>query len=59
MISPAEMILRLVVAALLGALVGLERERLEWAAGMREPTLLYRWALPCSWWSPSSGSQTS
>src|ERR671912_384377 len=35
MISAQEMILRLVVAAVLGGLVGLERERLEWAAGMR------------------------
>jgi putative Mg2+ transporter-C (MgtC) family protein len=33
MISPMELVLRL--AAVLGALVGLERERLEWAAGMR------------------------
>jgi putative Mg2+ transporter-C (MgtC) family protein len=40
MISPEEMILRLVVAAVLGGLVGLERERLEWAAGMRTHALL-------------------
>ena len=40
MISPAEMILRLVVAAVLGGLVGLERERLEWAAGMRTHALV-------------------
>src|SRR5215212_4524174 len=40
MISPEQMILRLVVAAVLGALVGLERERLEWAAGMRTHALV-------------------
>jgi putative Mg2+ transporter-C (MgtC) family protein len=40
MISPEEMILRLVVAAVLGGLVGLERERLEWAAGMRTHALV-------------------
>jgi putative Mg2+ transporter-C (MgtC) family protein len=40
MISPEQMILRLVVAAILGALVGLERERLEWAAGMRTHALV-------------------
>src|SRR5919107_3989484 len=34
MISPVELVLRLAVAAILGGLVGLERERLEWAAGM-------------------------
>jgi putative Mg2+ transporter-C (MgtC) family protein len=34
MISSMELVLRLAVAAVLGALVGLERERLEWAAGM-------------------------
>jgi putative Mg2+ transporter-C (MgtC) family protein len=32
--------LRLAVAAMLGALVGLERERLEWAAGMRTHALV-------------------
>jgi putative Mg2+ transporter-C (MgtC) family protein len=40
MISPEQMILRLVVAAVLGGLVGLERERLEWAAGMRTHALV-------------------
>ena len=40
MISPEEMVLRLVVAAVLGGLVGLERERLEWAAGMRTHALV-------------------
>jgi putative Mg2+ transporter-C (MgtC) family protein len=40
MLSPEEMILRLVVAAVLGGLVGLERERLEWAAGMRTHALV-------------------
>jgi putative Mg2+ transporter-C (MgtC) family protein len=40
MISAQEMILRLVVAAVLGGLVGLERERLEWAAGMRTHALV-------------------
>jgi putative Mg2+ transporter-C (MgtC) family protein len=39
-ISAQETILRLVVAALLGGLVGLERERLEWAAGMRTHALV-------------------
>jgi putative Mg2+ transporter-C (MgtC) family protein len=40
MISSGELILRLVVAGVLGALVGLERERLEWAAGMRTHALV-------------------
>jgi putative Mg2+ transporter-C (MgtC) family protein len=40
MISPEETILRLAVAAVLGGLVGLERERLEWAAGMRTHALV-------------------
>jgi putative Mg2+ transporter-C (MgtC) family protein len=40
MISSGELILRLVVAGVLGALVGLERERLEWAAGMRTHSLV-------------------
>jgi len=40
MISAEETILRLVVAAVLGGLVGLERERLEWAAGMRTHALV-------------------
>src|SRR5215210_7568511 len=40
MISTWELVLRLAVAAVLGALVGLERERLEWAAGMRTHALV-------------------
>jgi putative Mg2+ transporter-C (MgtC) family protein len=40
MITPKELVLRLAVAAILGALVGLERERLEWAAGMRTHALV-------------------
>jgi putative Mg2+ transporter-C (MgtC) family protein len=40
MISPWELVLRLAVAAILDALVGLERERLEWAAGMRTHALV-------------------
>jgi putative Mg2+ transporter-C (MgtC) family protein len=40
MISPQETILRLAVAAVLGGLVGLEWERLEWAAGMRTHALV-------------------
>jgi putative Mg2+ transporter-C (MgtC) family protein len=39
MISPEQVVLRLVVAVL-GGLVGLERERLEWAAGMRTHALV-------------------
>jgi len=39
MITSEELVLRLAVAAVLGALVGLGRERLEWAAGMRTRTL--------------------
>ncbi|HTH45014.1 MAG TPA: MgtC/SapB family protein [Oxalicibacterium sp.] len=35
MLPDQEIILRLCVAAILGGLVGLERERLEWAAGLR------------------------
>jgi len=40
MISAEETILRLGVAAVLGGFVGLERERLEWAAGMRTHALV-------------------
>src|ERR671910_867266 len=40
MISVQETVLRLVVAAVLGGLVGLERKRLEWAAGMRTHALV-------------------
>jgi putative Mg2+ transporter-C (MgtC) family protein len=40
MLSHSELILRLVTAAVLGAAVGLERERLEWAAGLRTHMLV-------------------
>jgi putative Mg2+ transporter-C (MgtC) family protein len=40
MISPEQIVLRLVLAAVLGGLVGVERERLEWAAGMRTHALV-------------------
>ncbi len=40
MLSPEDTILRLAVAALLGGLIGLERERLEWAAGLRTHMLV-------------------
>jgi putative Mg2+ transporter-C (MgtC) family protein len=40
MISAEQIVLRLLVGAVLGALVGLERERLEWAAGMRTHALV-------------------
>jgi putative Mg2+ transporter-C (MgtC) family protein len=40
MISPAEMILRLGLAAVLGSAVGFERERLIWAAGLRTHMLV-------------------
>ena len=40
MIGSAEMLIRLVVAALAGSLVGLERERLQWAAGLRTHMLV-------------------
>ncbi|NUZ06691.1 MgtC/SapB family protein [Piscinibacter koreensis] len=40
MITPLEVVVRLGVAALLGALVGLERERHEWAAGLRTHMLV-------------------
>ncbi|MBX6379393.1 MAG: MgtC/SapB family protein [Thermoflavifilum aggregans] len=35
MLTTEQLIIRLVVAALLGSLVGLERQRLDWAAGLR------------------------
>ena len=35
MISWAEILLRLVLAAIFGGAIGLERERKDWAAGMR------------------------
>jgi putative Mg2+ transporter-C (MgtC) family protein len=40
MISSEELFLRLAMAAVLGGLIGLERERLEWAAGMRTHALV-------------------
>ncbi|WP_285010870.1 MgtC/SapB family protein [Pedobacter faecalis] len=40
LISVFEIILRLVVAMILGAAVGFERERNEWAAGLRTHTLV-------------------
>ncbi len=40
MIGSAETLLRLLVAALAGSLVGLERERLQWAAGLRTHMLV-------------------
>jgi putative Mg2+ transporter-C (MgtC) family protein len=40
MISTQEIVIRLVVAALLGSLVGFERERLDWAAGLRTHMLV-------------------
>ena len=40
MITSTETLLRLVVAALAGSAVGLERERLQWAAGLRTHMLV-------------------
>jgi putative Mg2+ transporter-C (MgtC) family protein len=40
MLSPEQIVLRLIVEAVLGSLVGLERERLEWAAGLRTHALV-------------------
>lgn len=40
MLSEYEMILRLALAALLGGLIGFERERLSWAAGLRTHMLV-------------------
>lgn len=40
MLSHSEEILRLIVAAVLGGLIGLERERLNWAAGLRTHMLV-------------------
>ena len=40
MITTQELILRLVVAAFLGSAVGFERERLDWAAGLRTHMLV-------------------
>ena len=40
MISTQEIIIRLIVAALLGSVIGFERERLDWAAGLRTHMLV-------------------
>lgn len=40
MLSSAEIVLRLTLAAILGSLVGVERERLSWAAGLRTHMLV-------------------
>ena len=40
MIAPEQIVLRLLIATVLGAVVGLERERLEWAAGLRTHALV-------------------
>jgi putative Mg2+ transporter-C (MgtC) family protein len=40
MLSTSEIIIRLVLAAVLGSLVGLERQRLAWAAGLRTHMLV-------------------
>ena len=40
MLTTEQIILRLILAALLGSLVGLERERLDWAAGLRTHMLV-------------------
>jgi len=40
MLEHQEIVIRLVTAAVLGAAVGLERERLEWAAGLRTHMLV-------------------
>jgi uncharacterized membrane protein YhiD involved in acid resistance len=40
MISPADILFRLSVAAVLGSLVGFERERLLWSAGIRTHMLV-------------------
>jgi putative Mg2+ transporter-C (MgtC) family protein len=40
MLSPEHIVLRLIVEAVSGGLVGLERERLEWAAGLRTHALV-------------------
>ncbi len=40
MVNQYEMLLRLVLAVLLGGVIGLERERLQWAAGLRTHILV-------------------
>ncbi len=46
MISDVSIALRLVLAAVLGSLIGLERERLLWAAGLRTHMLVSVGCLP-------------
>lgn len=40
MIGPTETVLRLLIAALVGSVIGYERERLQWAAGLRTHMLV-------------------
>ncbi len=40
MLAPSHLIARLLLAALLGSLIGLERERLQWVAGLRTHMLV-------------------
>lgn len=40
MLPPSHLIARLLLAALLGSMIGLERERLQWAAGLRTHMLV-------------------
>ena len=40
MLSNQEILLRLFLSAILGGLIGLERERLDWAAGLRTHMLV-------------------
>jgi len=40
MVTNAEFILRLAIAAVLGSLIGIDRERLQWAAGLRTHMLV-------------------
>ena len=40
MISPLEILIRLAVAAVLGSIIGSERQRHEWAAGLRTHMLV-------------------
>jgi putative Mg2+ transporter-C (MgtC) family protein len=40
MLRPEELLIRLILAALLGSLIGIERERLDWAAGLRTHMLV-------------------
>jgi putative Mg2+ transporter-C (MgtC) family protein len=40
MLSNVELVMRLVLAAVLGSVIGFERERLSWAAGLRTHMLV-------------------